>query len=174
MRISRSVADQAVGLYSRELFAHAGAVGTVDTVDEQLRALVGAVRGHSELRWALTDPGIPAEKKRAVLEGLFGGAVDPTLLSVVEIMLEMQHLELLRELSRVYSELSEKERGIVSVEITTAVSLTDALRESIKAKLSADIGKPVTLRSGNYWKNSALSEFMFGPEHVASGGGLEA
>lgn len=132
--------------YARVLFDLASAADAVDAVDEGVRAAAEAVRGHIDLRTALTDSGIPAEKKRDVLRDIFGQAVTPEVLSVVTLAVERGHTDALGEVARIFGEIAETERGIVVAEVTTAVPLDDALRSSISDKLVAALGRPVSLR----------------------------
>lgn len=132
--------------YARVLFDLASAADAVDEADEGVRAAAEAVRGHIDLRTALTDSGIPAEKKRDVLRDIFGQAVTPEVLSVVTLAVERGHTDALGEVARIFGEIAETERGIVVAEVTTAVPLDDALRSSISDKLVAALGRPVSLR----------------------------
>lgn len=132
--------------YARVLFDLASAADAVDATDEGVRAAAEAVRGHIDLRTALTDSGVPAEKKRDVLRDIFGQAVTPEVLSVVTLAVERGHTDTLGEIARIFSEIAEAERGIVVAEVTTAVPLDGALRSSITDRLVAALGRPVSLR----------------------------
>lgn len=132
--------------YARVLFDLAAAADAVDAVDAGLKAVVEAVRGHIDLRTALTDTQVPAETKRDVLRGIFGEQVAPETLAIVTLAVDRGHSDNLGDIAREYGEIAEKERGIVAVDVTTAIALDDATRESLKKKLSAQLGRPVTLR----------------------------
>ncbi|MDF1542961.1 MAG: ATP synthase F1 subunit delta [Anaerosomatales bacterium] len=132
--------------YARVLFDLASAADAVDAADEGVSAAAEAVRGHIDLRTALTDSGIPAEKKRDVMRDIFGEKVTPEVLSVVTLAVERGHTDTLGEIARIFGEIAETERGIVVAEVTTAVPLDDALRSSISDKLVATLGRPVSLR----------------------------
>jgi hypothetical protein len=56
-----------------------------------IRSAAEAVRGHIDLRTALTDSGVPVEKKRDVLRDIFGDAVTLRGLSVVTLAVERGH-----------------------------------------------------------------------------------
>lgn len=133
-------------VYARTLFDLATVADSVDASDEGLRAVVAAVRGHIDLRQALADTQVPAETKRDVLRDIFGEEVTPEVLSIVTLAVDRGHTESLSDISRIYGEISEEERGIVVADITTAVVLDDASRASVKDKLSASLGRPVALR----------------------------
>ena len=132
--------------YARVLFDLASAADAVDAADEGITAVVAAVRGHIDLRQVLQDTQIPAEKKRDVLREIFGESVSPEALAVVTLAVDRGHTELLGDVARHFGEVAEAERGIVVAKVTTAIPLDDALRASITDKLSAALGRPVTLR----------------------------
>lgn len=132
--------------YARVLFDLASAADAVDAADEGVRAAAEAVRGHIDLRTALTDTGVPAEKKRAVLRDIFGEAVTPEVLAVVTLAVERGHADALGEIARTFGEIAETERGIVVAEVTTAVPLDEPLRSSLIDKLAAALERPVSLR----------------------------
>lgn len=140
------MADAAVETYARSLFDLASAAGAVDAADEGLQAVLKAVRGHADLREALTDAVMPAEKKREIVRGVFGETVVPEVLAMVTLLSERGRLAILGDVAATFSAIAEKERNIVVAEVTTAVPLTDAVRASLTDKLSKSLGRPVTLR----------------------------
>jgi len=134
------------GSYARALFDLASLADAVDATDVGLRSLVAASRGEFALREALTDTSVPVEAKRAILREVFGESVTPETLAVVTVMVERGLTPLLNDVSRLFGEIAEAERGIIAAEVTTAVPLDDALRAALTDKLAASLGRPVSLR----------------------------
>jgi F-type H+-transporting ATPase subunit delta len=132
--------------YARSLFDLASLTDSVSTADEQLANVVATVRGHVDLRDALADNSVPADKKRDILREIFGAAVNPAVLSIVQLVVESGHVDMLGDVAQAYTALVEEELGVVPVEVTTAVPLDDALRASLTAKLEGSLGKRVALR----------------------------
>ncbi|GAB4282472.1 MAG: F0F1 ATP synthase subunit delta [Coriobacteriia bacterium] len=137
---------ETVDTLARTLIELASLSDAVDAVDADLASVVKAVRGHIDLRQALTDTTLPAEKKRDILRDIFGESVAPETLAIVTLMVERGLTDQLGDLARRYREIAESERGVVVAEVTTAVPLTDALRAKIVDKLSASLGASVSLR----------------------------
>ncbi|HET6352112.1 MAG TPA: ATP synthase F1 subunit delta [Coriobacteriia bacterium] len=135
-----------IGTYARALFDLANAAGDVDAVDAGFHAIVEAVRGSVELRDALADQALPAEKKRAVMAEIFAGKVAPEAVAIASVAVERGHGGSLGLIAERFGEVAEAERGVVVAEVTTAVALTDALRASLTEKLAAALGRPVSLR----------------------------
>jgi F-type H+-transporting ATPase subunit delta len=132
--------------YAASLFELASMTDTVSAADQQLGDVVKTIRGHVDLRDALSGAAVPAEKKRDVLREIFGASITPAVLSIVQLVVENGHVDELGEVAAVYAALVEDKLGIVPAEVVTAVPLTDALRASISEKLSSSLGKRVELR----------------------------
>ena len=135
-----------VSTYARALFDLAAASEAIDEVDSGFVAIVDAIHGHTGLMSTLVDAAIPGSKKRAVLREIFETHVAAESVAVASVMAERGHAALIDDVARAYRGLVESERGIVVAEVTTAVPLTDEMRASLVSKLTASLGRPVTLR----------------------------
>jgi F-type H+-transporting ATPase subunit delta len=138
--------SESIGAYARVLFELASAADAVDAVDAGLHTVAETVRGSVELRDALSDESISAEKKREIFRDLFSGPVAPEVVAIASLAIERGMGGSLGAITARFGEIAEAERGIVVADVTTAVPLTDALRASLTEKLSATLGRPVTLR----------------------------
>lgn len=138
--------SETVSTYARVLFDLAAVSDAFDAVDEGLKAVVKAVRGNVDLREALLDTGVPAEKKRDIMRAIFGDVVVPEVVAITGIMVERGQTDLLGQVSTEYERLVEERRGVVVAEVTTAVPLSDALRARVVDRLAAATGRTVSLR----------------------------
>jgi F-type H+-transporting ATPase subunit delta len=145
MRTSRALAKQIVATYAGALYDAAAGDDAVDKVSTQLDAVVRLARSHAPLRDALTDDAVAGEQRSTIVREVFAGLF-PALVDTLAVMVERDNFDLLSSVVDQYGVVSEERRGVVSVDVTTAVTLTDVLRQSITAKLSADLGKAVALR----------------------------
>jgi F-type H+-transporting ATPase subunit delta len=138
--------SDAARAYARLLFELATLGDSVDATDAALRSVAREIRGARELRETLVDASVPVEAKRAVLRDIFGDSVPPEALAIVTLLAERGLAALLPDVARLFGEVAEAERGIVTAQITTAVPLDDTLRASLTGKLAASLGRPVALR----------------------------
>ena len=145
MRTSRTLAKQIVATYAGVLFDAAAATDEVDAVSTQLEAVVRLVRGNAPLRDAMLDDSVDGAQRAQVSRDVFAG-LNPALVDTLAVLVERDNFDLLSSVVEEYGQVAEERRGIVAVDVTTAVELTAALRDSISAKLSADLGKGVVLR----------------------------
>lgn len=132
--------------YAQALFAVAEAEGVLDEVTDELFRFSRTVDQHPELRQALTDPKLPAEQKRTVLQELLGERANRHTLNVLEFIVEQGRA---RELEAIVSELieiaAERRRHVVA-EVRTAVPLDGDRRDRLAAALSEATGKDVELK----------------------------
>lgn len=144
MRTSRTLAKQIVATYADVLFEAAAGYDVVDDVSTQLDAVARLVRGNGPLRDALLDDSVEGAERARVTREVFAG-LHPVAVDTLAIMAERDNFDLLSSVIEEFGAIAEAKRDLVSVDVTTAVSLTDALRQSIASKLSADLGKGVVL-----------------------------
>ena len=145
MRTSRALAKQIVTAYADALFDAAAADDAVDDVYMQLTAAVRIARSHAPLRDALLSDSVSGATRASQAKGVFAG-LNPALVETLGLMAERGNFDLLSSVVETYGKIAEDKRGVVAVDVTTAVELSDSLRESITKKLAADMGKDVVLR----------------------------
>lgn len=138
--------SETIETHARVLFELATLADVVDAVDADLAAVTKAVRSHVDLHQALTDTSLPVEKKRDILRAIFGESVTPETLAIVTLMVERGLTDQIGDLARVFGETAETQRGIIAVEVTTAIELDEALRAKLVTQLTAAVGRPVSLR----------------------------
>jgi len=145
MPTSRAIVKRVVTTYATALYEAAAAANTVDTVSMQLDAALRLVRAQAPLGDMLLDESIPASRREEAARQVFAG-LEPALVEVIAVMAARAETDLLYSVSEAYAEVAEERRGIAAVDVTTAVELSDSLRDAIKRKLAADLGKEITLR----------------------------
>lgn len=132
--------------YARALFELASLADSVVATETSMTEVAKAVRGHLDLRAALADSSVASDAKREVLRQIFGESVTPEALAITQVLVARDLTDSLSDVARIFGEIAERERGIVVAEVTTAIALDDALRTKLTDKLSASLGRPVTLR----------------------------
>ena len=69
----------------------------------------------------------------------------PEVLETIAAMQKEDDLGLIEQVSKQYKQLLDSEDKTVSVTVTTAVPMDDALRDAVRAKVEADLDAPVYL-----------------------------
>lgn len=145
MRTNRALAKQVVTTYGEVLFDAVASGDAVDAVSVQLDAVQRLIRSSSPLRDTLMDDSIDGLRRSQITREVFAG-LHPALVDTLAVMVERDNIDLLSSVVDRFGEIAEERRGVVAVDVTTAVGLTDSLRQSISNKLSAEMGRGVVLR----------------------------
>lgn len=132
--------------YARALFAVAEAEGDLDQVGDELFRFGKSVEGQPELRQALTDPALPADRKKAVIEDLLGKKASRHTVTLLGFLVDQGRVKDLPRIIEAVAELAaERRRGAVA-EVRTAVPLDAERRETLAKALSEATGKDVELK----------------------------
>lgn len=139
MPTNRNLIKAEVATYAKVLLQAAQAENKVFEVNAQLHEALSTIRGHMDLHDALEDASQAPETRSAIVKGVFKG-YDEALVSVLALMAERGFIDRLSRVCEAYTDAAEEATDSVVVDVTTAVALTDELRETIKNKLSAQYG----------------------------------
>lgn len=148
MPTNRLVVKEQIAAYAQLLFEavrNDGGQDGVLAVRDQLVEIVAALRGNADLESALKDPGYSPEQKAQLVRGVFEGA-NPALVSVLAVMAERGETDYLARVAEIFENKMADELNLVVVDVTTAVELDDHLRELVKQKAEAGLGKSVVLQ----------------------------
>lgn len=132
--------------YAQAIFAVAEAEDVLETVEDELFRFARTVEQQHELRDALTDIGLPTERKRAVIRELLGEKATDQTVNLLEFIVEQGRA---RELSAIADELvalAVERRQQALAEVRTAVPLDDDQRRRLAEALRKASGKKVDLR----------------------------
>ncbi|MEZ5218950.1 MAG: ATP synthase F1 subunit delta [Ilumatobacteraceae bacterium] len=138
--------DTRIDGYSRALFEVARAEGTIDEVEDELFRFARNLESNDELRNALTDEQIPAERRQGVVESLLGGKATPTTVQLVSMVVGSgRGKDLPAIVDRLVARASTS-KGLEVAEVRTAVPLTEDQQTRLAAALANATGKQVNLK----------------------------
>lgn len=146
MPTNRHIAKAEVGVYANTLVDALNEQGGLDAVMAargQLEQIIAYNRSHKELLIALSEVKSP-EAIDALIKGVFG-TCEPALVAVLTVVAERGDFDKLNRVWESFNEQIVQKLGVHVVDVTTAVSLDDNLREVITKKASADLGGSVVL-----------------------------
>jgi F-type H+-transporting ATPase subunit delta len=132
--------------YATALFQIAEAEGALERVSDELFRFAKAVEQNHELRSALTDIAVPAERKRAVVAELLGERASPLTLNVLEFVVSQGRARELSEIVSLLVELASEARQKVMAEVRSAVEIDAELQQKIAEALSHATGKQVEVK----------------------------
>jgi F-type H+-transporting ATPase subunit delta len=132
--------------YARALLDVALAQGDPAELREDLRRGAALLQSERELSGALTHPGLPSERRRAIVKAVFAGRCSTLMARLVDLLAERGRVALLPEIERAYEEAWNAQRGVVAAEATSAVALDPAQTQALGGALRALSGREVELR----------------------------
>jgi F-type H+-transporting ATPase subunit delta len=129
-------------MYARALYEAAKEKGRLDAVREELADFVEAQRQVPELRQLLRNPQLDHRVKASALEELLGG--DEVLVrNFLLLLTEKNRAGEIDEIAREFERLVAVEEGILDVEVTTAVDLSDDEAREVFEQIEKASGRKV-------------------------------
>jgi len=132
--------------YAQAALAVAKEHGQLTHWEQRLRDLI-QVAEDADLEEFVENPAIPLEAKVQVIERLFPDEDDRYLRNLLILLLERGRWHQLRDVVEAFQQLLREERGVLDVELVTAVPLEEAEIERVRQQLETRLGRPVQLRT---------------------------
>ena len=114
---------------------------------EEAQQMAGLVRENKALREVWENPSIPAEQKRAVLDGIVqrAGMTRPVR-NLVAVVIDKGRMRFLGDIVAQFAEELNRRLGFADAEITTARSLSSGEMRALEAELARVTGKRIRAR----------------------------
>jgi F-type H+-transporting ATPase subunit delta len=137
--------EQHIGrVYAQALLSAGAKQSRSDQIVDELSAIVEQVFASSpKLEAMLVNPRVEPSEKLGVIERIFGGKIDDTLLKFLKVCATRRRLNSLRSITKAAREMQDAAAGRLQVQVTTAQALDtkqlDQLHAKLKQVLSADV-----------------------------------
>lgn len=132
--------------YGDALYSLAAEENCSDQVLDGLSLAVTAFQENPGYLTLVQNPALPKEERLDLLDKAFMG-VHPYVLHFLKLLCERSALTLTFGALEQFKALLYQERGILPVEVISAVPLTAEQQEALKDKLSAKTGKTILLEN---------------------------
>ena len=129
-------------MYARALFEAARDEDRLEPVREELDDFVEAQRQVPELRGLLRNPQIDHRAKAAALEELLGGE-EQLVRNFLLLLAEKNRAGEIEEIAREFDRLVAQAEGILDVELTTAVELSEKEARDVIDQIEKASGRKV-------------------------------
>jgi F-type H+-transporting ATPase subunit delta len=139
--------------YAQALFEAAEPVGQTEQFAAVLEALVGAIEADERIRQALDSPRVPKTTKMAIVERALTSWAPDRFVRFVIAVVRRGRQGMLGAISREYQQLVDVKFNRVHAGVTLARPADAELREEIRRRLSAALGKDVV---PHFQENPAL------------------
>ena len=134
------MADRVKG-YAAGLFEIARAENQLDRVQSELLQIANAFRSSDELRDTLSNPQLPAERKKAVVDGLLETRASDLTVAFVNFVVGLGRASSLPDIVDEMIATAAASANREVAEIRTAVELDDATVDRLLAALARKTGK---------------------------------
>ena len=132
--------------YARALLEVARAEGMLGEVEDDLFRFARVFEGTDDLRTALTDPSLPADRRMAVVEELMGGKALNVSAALASFVVGIGRASELPAIVDRFVELAAAEREHAVAEVRSAVALDESQQQRLAAALSQATGKRVEVK----------------------------
>jgi len=129
-------------MYARALYEAAKDQDKLDAVREELGDFVEAQRQVPELRELLRNPQLDQRLKASALEELLGGD-EKLVRNFLLLLAEKNRAGEIDEIAREFDRLAAEAEGILDVELTTAVELSDEETREVITQIEKASGRKV-------------------------------
>jgi F-type H+-transporting ATPase subunit delta len=138
--------DRLIQGYAQAMFAIAEAEGSLDVVEEELYRFAKSVESEPQLREALTDPQLPADRKEAVLEELLRDKANPHTVNLLGFLIEQGRAKDLSRIIGALADLAAERRRKAVAEVRSAIPLDADRRARLTEALSRATDRDVELK----------------------------
>lgn len=133
--------------YARALFELAQEKGLVDQVDGEFGMVAAMVDANPTLRAVMDDVLIAPEVKIDLVKKLFTGKVSELVLNFLLLAVRKRREAYIPNMYRSFLDLANEARGIVEVEVRSAVELPEETVRTLEQKLVTRLGKRVKFQT---------------------------
>jgi F-type H+-transporting ATPase subunit delta len=139
--------DPRIDGYAAAILEVAKAEGDLARVGDELFRIARAFESSPELREALTDPRLPVERKKAVVDDLLTGKTSTLAVNLVNFVVGVGMSSDLPAIADRLAERAAAERNKVIAEVRSAIELDDATVARLSESLSRATGKDVEVKT---------------------------
>lgn len=136
--ISKRYSDALVELEKTDVLSYEKISAGLLVVEETLSQSV-------DLSDFLNNPLISTEDKKEVIDKIFVDNIDPLMVNFLKVIVDKNRFSAINEITRTYKETLDKINNFSRVSVTSAVNLSEDVKDRLKHKLEEKLHKTVTL-----------------------------
>lgn len=126
--------------YGNALFELALEENRIDSLYDEVFALINILKDNEELIKLLEHPQIDKDSKKRIIEDTFGNRVSDEITGLMIMVVEKGHIGSIISIFNYFIRLVKKEKNIGVAGVTSAVTLTDSQKAAIEKRLIETTG----------------------------------
>ncbi len=130
---------------ARALFSIAKERSDPSRIADELDEIGNALASVPLLARTLSDPGLPAQEKHAIVTDVFGKTLSSVSLGLLDFLIDENGAAETSAVARAYRKLLDEERGVVRARVTSAFPLSPEHADALKEGLSRNLGANVVI-----------------------------
>lgn len=134
------MSSKAAARYAKSLIDLSTEQNALEALKNDMVLFEEVVDNNSELEAILKNPIIPLDKKYGILKDLFGGKVHQITESFLKLTVNKGRSGILFETAKQFISQYQQLKGIVTAEVTSATTLTDANKAEIVSLVKKELG----------------------------------
>ena len=131
------------GRYSTALYELATEANAVDLVEEDLKAVAGALETEAAFRQVIFHPQIPAADKKELLDSIFKDNIQSLTANFLALLVDRRRETFVKDILDEFVILANRDRNVVEAKVSSAIDLTNDEKNSIEQLLADITGKKV-------------------------------
>jgi len=135
-----------INAYVTAMFEIASANDAVSAVEDDMFRLARAIESNEQLRSALNDSSLPAERRQNIVEELLGGKAHNVTVQLASMLVGTGHISLLPQVADALVKRASSSKHLQVAEVRSAVALSDAQKARLSEALGKSAGRPVNLK----------------------------
>ena len=123
--------------YAEALMSIGQSTDLIDRFGEDVSSLLNLLENSEDLQLFLGSPVVKEEDKKAVLRRISGDQLHPYIMNFLMILVDRRRIRFLQGILKQFQAQLRELKQTVVAEVTSAVELTDAQRQSVSDKVKA-------------------------------------
>jgi F-type H+-transporting ATPase subunit delta len=135
-----------VDVYARALLDIVSSEGHLDEVEDELFRFARIIEGNDDLRMALANPGLPLDRRAAIVDELLENRALPVTRAIATFVVGAGRGHDLPAIVDRFVDLAAQTREHTVAEVRSAVALDDGQQRRLAEALSRSTGKQVEVK----------------------------
>jgi F-type H+-transporting ATPase subunit delta len=114
--------------------------GLTDRFSQDVAGILETLASSTDLQQVLVNPFVKPEKKKAVLNQIFGSQVEGTVLKFIGLLVDRRRVMYLEGICQRYQALVREARNIILAEVISASDLNEGQRQAVIDKVKSMTG----------------------------------
>ena len=112
---------------------------------KELLDITESVKGSGDLNKVMTSPVISDDEKKNVISKLFENTTNKVILNFLKLLVDKNRFSMLESITKEYKNEINRLNNLLSINVTSAIDLTEDEKSAIKDKLSNVLNKNIEL-----------------------------